>query len=362
MDSPCSQIQNSLKNLLDLRTQFAETYSRVDENKDRHDPENKQAIEYSLALMEETKLAQELLNLQLQYASQKKILYQTSLLESFPDDEEYDAIEGIDREVYPIPTLEQFTERIKAKREMVKNKYEQGFTKLILVPFGMPLSILIMRYAQLLNQHNKENTLFSTDGTKLDLEVDNPVFFWDGYLGLKPNKKPNKEIIYEADRAGDLIYFPNNFDKDDHQGKTKLELLKEENGSQAWQILLLEDLPDLPAENKGKTIKDRKQLEANKTPNDYLKAIQTQKQYQSEQGLTLESWLIYAITQLQEKNQAIDDYQGQGKACYLTGSYQKKFGSVPYAYWSRVDRQAELSGSYPGFPRGRDACRSGVMI
>ena len=185
----------------------------------------------------------------------------------------------------------------------------------------------------------KAGKLQATDGSTLDLDTDQPVYVWDGYLKRDAQGKPT----YEADKTGDLIYFPNTFDKAKHQGKTKVELLKEENNNQAWQILLLEDLPDLPAETKGKTINGRKQLEANQTPNDYLKTIQTQDQYQNEQGLTLESWLIYAITQLQEKNQAIDDWQGQGKSCYLTGSYQKKFGHVPNAYWNRDVRQANLN-------------------
>ena len=42
--SDCSQIKDSLTNLINLRNQFAAAYSGVDENKDRHDPANKQAM------------------------------------------------------------------------------------------------------------------------------------------------------------------------------------------------------------------------------------------------------------------------------------------------------------------------------
>jgi len=53
MDSKCSQIKTTLKNLLDLRTRFDEVYSRVDESKGRQDTENMQAIEFSESLMKE---------------------------------------------------------------------------------------------------------------------------------------------------------------------------------------------------------------------------------------------------------------------------------------------------------------------
>ena len=246
-------------------------------------------------------------------------------------------------------------DRIIAKKELLKTKSEQGFEKLILVPLGMPLSALISKYEQLLLEHHQAGMLQATDGSILDLDTDQPVYVWDGILKRDTQGKPT----YEADKEGDLIYFPNAFDKAKHQGKTKTELLKEENGNQAWQILLLEDQPDLPAETKGKTINGRKQLEANQTPNDYLNTIQTQEQYQNEQGLTLESWLIYAITRLQEKNQVIDDYQGQGKICCLTGLYQKKSGHVLYANWSRGARRAYLYRIDPAARGGDVGCRSG---
>jgi len=64
MSTDCSQIKSALTHLLDLRNQFAEAYSRVDESLGRHDPANQQAMESSETKMKEIKEAiQELENL-----------------------------------------------------------------------------------------------------------------------------------------------------------------------------------------------------------------------------------------------------------------------------------------------------------
>jgi len=51
----CSQIKSALTHLIDLRNQFSEVYSRVDENLGSHDPANKQAMESAESLMKEIK-------------------------------------------------------------------------------------------------------------------------------------------------------------------------------------------------------------------------------------------------------------------------------------------------------------------
>jgi hypothetical protein len=108
--------------------------------------------------------------------------------------------------------------------------------------------------------------------------------------------------------------------KEARGGKYKSELLQE-NPDHAWQITLIEDNPDLPAENQSQTVKGRKQLEANQSPEKYLKLLQEDPQYRNEQGQTPESALVTWLTYLQEKRIAIDDWQGQGKANWLVGNY-----------------------------------------
>ena len=85
-------------------------------------------------------------------------------------------------------------------------------------------------------------------------------------------------------------------------------------------------------------------------------------QYKNEFGTTPEEWLMQAITMLEEKNQVIDDYQGNGKITYNTGGYFPASGNVPNAYWCRGVQRADLNR---GDPTDRDdniGARSAVRV
>src|SRR3989339_1048233 len=71
-----------------------------------------------------------------QYDSQVELLEQVGILKE-------GALLGIDGKKYPIPTLEQIASRLFERHEELSTKHEQGFTKLLLVPFGMSLDVLI---------------------------------------------------------------------------------------------------------------------------------------------------------------------------------------------------------------------------
>ena len=83
------------------------------------------------------------------------------------------------------------------------------------------------------------------------------------------------------------------------------------------------------------------------SPAEYLKAIEKDPAYQGESGMTPEEQLTYSIMHLEETNQIIDDYRGNGSVSYQTGAYFPASGYVPYAYWSRDNRQAYLDGDNP---------------
>jgi hypothetical protein len=276
----------------------------------------------------------EKLKLPEQYASQKDILERTGILEKLSSGEP--GIRGIDNKEYVMPKYEDILQRIEAKGEILKTKIEQGFTKLLIVPFGMKLDDLIEKYSQVILEHHKAGTLLATKekptdpDEALELDENQPAWKWDGYNN--------------ADIEGKLVYFPKEFSQN-HQGKTKEELIKEQGG---WNILLIEDLPNIPRAGKGKIIQNRKQLEANKTPNEYLQTLQTDKQYQNESGMTPEDQVSYAITHLEQTNQVIDDYSGKGSASYQLGAYFAASGGVPHACWNRGFRQAFLGRPDPG--------------
>jgi hypothetical protein len=269
------------------------------------------------------------INIAEQYQEQLAILKDTKLIERLQSGE-YGII-GQDNKEYIIPTLDEILERMNKDIEKYKTKIEQGFTKILIVPFAKKThdpedsTSLTEIYKKTILDKHKNNQLFSTNGDKLDLDVNQPLWVWEeGYSQDDEN----------------IIYFPQQFDPENHGGKTKNQLLQEDQ--LGFQILLLEENIDIPVENEGQTISDREQLEANLTPTEYLKKTQTEIQYQHEQGLTAEAWLTLAITHLHKHNQIIDDWKGSGKICYNTATYFPSSSDVSNGYWRRDAQQSAL--------------------
>lgn len=103
-------------------------------------------------------------------------------------------------------------------------------------------------------------------------------------------------------------------------------------------------------------------IRTNQTPIDYLNKFKTDPEYQNEQGLTPEDYITYAISQLEEKNKVIDDYQGNGKACHMTGAYFQTSGYVPCGRWYRGSRQALLARAGSDDRISNSGARSGVSV
>jgi len=319
----------------------------------------------------------ERINIKSQWESQVKALNEAGILETLPESHSF-GIVGIDGKEYQLPKYQEIISNIDEEQlNILEQKNEQGFSKMLLVPFAMPLDILIDRFKRLILKHHQESKLLSTDGTKLDLDTNDPFNVWDQLKQADQKPRIDKDALF---------YYPQNFDKDPniHQGKTKQEILdsqehlniktqeqddkitikqkdKEYNflTSPGWQIMLVEDLPDLPAEGKGKIQGGRKQLEANQSAEQYLESIQTKKEYKHESGCIPESEITYAITQLIQTNQMIDNYSGKGKACRLFGSCIS--GDVPYFFWGRDVRRAILDGGDSGTRYEDDGSRSAVI-
>lgn len=184
----------------------------------------------------------------------------------------------------------------------------------------------------------------NTDGTKeaLKLDKDNPLYVLDQY------------------QEKNISYFPAAYDQDEakHGGQTKQALLKQ---NQAFHILLLENTP-IPRRGNGATVRGRPQIEAGKTPREYLKLLQEDPLYQGEQGLTPEAWITQFMLTLETKNEVIDDYLGNGSLNYNLGAYFQDFGVVSCGYWYRGGAQAEMDGDDAGSRDTFRGARSAVMV
>jgi len=324
--------QGELEQAIKLFQQYKEEYQALREEKEGKEFE-------SLSSKELTE----------QYESQKQILEKIGILKKLSCGEM--GIKGIDKKEYAFPKMEEISKMMREKQEVLKTKTEQGFTNLLIVPFGMKLDDLIERYKQVILKHHKAGKLFATKkepkepDKPLELDEKEPVWAWGKYKN--------------ADTEGELVYYPKEFFQENHQGKTKKEILEKEG---AWNILFIEELPNIPREGKGETIGERKQLEANKTPKEYLNALQDESIYQNETGMTPEDQLVYALIHLEQTNQVIDDYSGHGSASYQLGAYFPASDDVPNAYWNRDDRQVYLHGYSPGYSGSDDGLRSAVKV
>ncbi len=290
-------------------------------------------------------------NLQEQYDQQVETLKQVGILQEFKNGQ-WGMIDILGQEQL-IPSYQEIKDRMEAKAEMLDKKREQGFTQLLLVPIGMKLSEIAEKAGKLIIKKHKEGKLLATDGTKLELDENQPVFVNDEYK--------------DADINGNLVYGVKKFDKDNHGGQTKSELLSgwlanRSSESVGWQVMFIEDLPDLPEKGKGKDIEGRQQFDAGQSPEQYLAKIQTEEQYADEQFTTPEAQLIYLIQQLQHHDQMIDDWDGQGKGCWNAGAYFKGKGAVPFGRWNRFNRQFRLDWRYPGSHSDGGSVRASVKF
>ena len=272
----------------------------------------------------------DILKIKEQLEKQVEILHKVGVLQILSDEKTLGML-GIDNKEYSVPTLQEVLLRLGNKKELVEKKIKQGFTKIIMVPFACPLEIIIKKYEETIIAHYNEGKLLATKekitdiDEKLNLDLNQPINIWNE--------------CKDGDVKNKFIYFPKIYDKINHQGKTKLDLLLDPKN--AWQIYLIEDMPNIPLVGKGKKIEHRRQIETNKTPMEYLEIIQTNKIYQGEEGLTPEADLIYAIIYLEETNQVINDWQGKGNVSYELGALVSS-DNVSWLGWDRDFNRADL--------------------
>lgn len=300
----------------------------------------------------EQKGSLETLKIKEQWNSQIKILSKLGILETFPESKEL-GIRGIDGKEYPVPRPDEITARLEKNKEMILVKMEQGFTKLVMEPFAYSFDKLLDKYKKTILEHHKNGKLLATKEKSddpdeiLDLDENEPLWRWeDGYN--------------HCDTEDKMVYFPKEF-SNNHGGKTKKELLSSDI-STGWNIWLVEDMPNIPREGKGQEVGKRHQLETNKTPHEYLKLLQTDSKYKNEGGLTPEADVMYALMNLEEKNQVTNDHDGKGSISYQVGAYFLSSGDVPYSCWDRGSRRADLSGGYPSVRGSRCGVRVGVRV
>ena len=269
-----------------------------------------------------------------EYARCVTALNRTGILTFLPKSEST-GVTGIDGKEYPTPTQEQVIELFDHNRELIGRKVPQGFDRLELTPMAIPASSLIDRLRTAVLRHAKEGTIYQTRRSPSDpltpvrVNTEKTVWIWD--------------TLGQALDTDELAYFPQEYSSN-HRGQTKLEAVNDGRicAVPGWSVGLVESLPIMPQQGRGKTLGGRRQLETGSSPRDYLRTLQTQA-YQGETGKTLEDFITRFLTHLETTDEVSNDLDDDN-ALWFLGQYVKvKYGDlVPTGRWFRVVGRARL--------------------
>jgi hypothetical protein len=277
-----------------------------------------------------------------EYEQRAKTLDRLGLLRILPESGTYGILDEKGQEC-SFPELEDIKARILENKELFEKKSAQGFTRLQITPFGLPLKRLFDTLKKETLKNKQAGTLLAANGDPLELDENDPLSVWEGYA--------NEEIRY----------FPTVFEG--MNGKTKQEFLTDPAQSfPGFLVSFIEENLTLPREGKGRTIGGRKQLETNQTPIEYRKLLAEDPQYQGESGLTIEEWITLFLTTLDEEHEVIDDYQGGGSISWNLGTWFPRSGFVSYAGWDRGYRQSFVLRVDAGDRGPRDGVRPAVRV
>ncbi len=258
-----------------------------------------------------------------QYESRAKTLDRLGLLRILPESGMYGIVDVLGKEC-SFPEMEDIKAKLLENREFFEKKGDQGFTRLAITPFGIPTARLFDTMKKAILKHKKEGTLLSTNGDPLDLDENDPLYTWDGY--------ENQEISY----------FPESFDQASHGGKTKEQILEEEQPFPGFLVSFIEEDLEIPRQGQEETRSGRTRIGTNKTPKEYLELLK-QEPYRGESGTTIEEWTTLFLTTLEEENKVIDDYGNKKSSVnWNLGTYFPAGGSVSCANWNRDGRRVSV--------------------
>ena len=265
-----------------------------------------------------------------------------------------------------IPTWNIVKESLQKNKEIIQEKHAQGFTKMLVVPFGYDLKTMAERFKVKVRELDETVGIFGAGGEKVEFkkeDEDYPVYIWDGW------------------DENQLVYYPKQYTKEDHGGLTKDDAIKI-NG--AWQICFVEDMPVIPLE--GKDVGGRRQIDRRgscikgqaQTPmiKDFKEAMDNlelepgKRQlkeptgYSHEKGQTPEQYLWMQLTSLlaKEKPVLMDYENNEYRGTYLIECFSVSSRDVPFANWYRSNRQFFLDRSNTDVLFGDFGVRTSVNI
>ncbi len=330
--SVCSDVKSRLKAIESLKREFVMAYAESivsgDINRIAQTQQLKHDLveEYSeLQKIMDAASVENLFHLRQQYRDQVDLLEKVDMIDSL-------CLTGIDGKAYPLPSYDVIVERIAERLDFFRMKADQGFTKLLLVPFGMSLEEMVKKMMRYVITFEMEHP------HALSADTFMPVSVIDDFE--------------HEDVDGGLVYDVVAFDPTKHGGHTKQEWLAEQQQTQSptagWHILFCQSRKDgkgirsIPEQGSGKTDGaplPRKEIERGQLVREYLvhqisTASDEESPYFGESGVATEEWFMMFMRHLEETLEPLD--MGGGGAystSWLTGSYRAKKDQALYACW-----------------------------
>jgi len=258
-------------------------------------------------------------------------------------------------EYFPFPTEAQIkAELTGTKKEFYETKMKQGFTRIQITPI-IPIRLMIKALETELKKHPE---LLTDQNGNIQ---NNPINRWEEVYKLDKGQG--------LDETGELVYLVKQFNKNNHGGITKKELLQKSLSSPfpGYFIELKQEDAKIPRKGTSQPIGGRAQIEAGKSPEQYLNDLQTAQQennspYQGESLTTVDSRLIEILKEI-SKGKIIGDYQDSKDAgCWCPGNYFKTHGNVPYLNWNRDVRRCNLNRFSSGFSNSVNGSSAAAMV
>jgi len=311
MPSPCQQIADDFSAFWETKKEVAREHERVKETGDlsRAKELHRLLIEKHIEMKVEVFLFGE-------YSKRISELQSMGYVETLSSGEL--GIVGIDGNEHKVPSFSEIIDRVTPERaKLLNEKYNQGFTRLLIVPLGAPLRQLAEKYSSLLKD---EDVVDSVDnGLHIDRMV--PLELTD----LEP----------DAEKMEYVVYYPEQQPGQPMKVKTKQGLI--DSGS-AFEVLLVENHLELPKAGAGSVISGRRQFESEETLEALYSKMRNDPQYAHEQSMTIEAWMVLASTHLLESNIQIDVVPRHPRPHFL-GSYYTSGNPVFAMNWQTTSHR-----------------------
>jgi hypothetical protein len=234
---------------------------------------------------------------------------------------------------YPVPTPDRVADLAAEHFSQYSEKVEQGFTKVLLVPFGAPIEHLLQAYAKVAFEYSKDHRLIrgneryeprdAMSGSKLGAAW-RPVLETLREAAHPKVAEHNDGVSYSANH-----YYPESYTEAGSESGAFKSDLTASSRLPGWQLLLVEDLPQLPGRGQGETIGGRQQFEATSEVDcdGYFQRLRERAAYRHEVPFTPETWLAYGLTHYVEAGKLIDSDAGGGATPTLL------LGALPSRGW-----------------------------